>query len=389
MVMHKLTSRKVASAAPGKHADGNGLWLLVKPTGARSWIFRFTLDGRESSIGLGSAMEVGLIDARNKAEDARRDVRAGRSPIKVRRDKEPSKAPPKTFEEVARELHGVLSKGWRSSVNAPKWMRAIELHCGPLLSLPISTVQTADIRRVLEPIWMDKPETASRLRGQIEAVIDFARANEIIERTAPNPAQWRGHLQHLLPRQKKLIRGHHAAIPYRDLPDFVATLQSRRATSALTIEFMILTAARVGEAAGAQWDEIDFHSEIWTVPENRMKAGKEHRVPLSPRAVEILREMETVRTSRFVFPGLIKGRPITVTALDKFLDNMSKLFTLHGMRSVFRDWAADCTDVPREVAEAALAHKVGSAVELAYKRTDLLERRRKLMEQWASHCSGG
>lgn len=299
------------------------------------------------------------------------------------REREGSKDAPKTFEAVARELHGVLSKGWRSAVNGPKWMRAIEIHCDHLLAMPVAAIQTADIRRALEPIWTEKPETAARLRGQIEAILDFARANEHIDQSAPNPARWRGHLQHLLPRQKKLIRGHHAAIPYRDLPEFVAILRSRRAISALAIEFMILTAARVGEIAGARWDEIDLHTTIWTVPGTRMKAGKEHRVPLSSRAVEILREMEGARTSDFVFPGLVKGRSITVSALNQFLDNMEKPFSLHGMRSAFRDWAGNETNVAREIAEAALAHQVGNTVERAYRRQDALERRRLLMQDWA------
>jgi integrase len=291
MVMHRLTSRKVARAGPGKHADGNGLWLLVKPTGARSWIFRFTLAGRESSTGLGSASEVSLHAARHKAEDARREVRAGRNPAKARGNREAPNNSPKTFEEVARELYGVLSKGWRSTVNAPKWIRAIELHCRPLLNLPVASIQTLDIRRVLEPIWTDKPQTAARLRGQIEAVIDFARANDLIDKNAPNPARWRGNLQHLLPKQRKFVKGHHAAIAYQDLPNFISVLRSRRAVSAIAIEFMILTAARVGEVAGAQWNEIDFDLAIWTIPGNRMKAGKEHRVPLPSRAVDILRTM--------------------------------------------------------------------------------------------------
>jgi integrase len=389
MASYRLTTRKVSTAGPGKYADGQGLWLWVKPSGAKSWVYRFAIDGRESSMGLGSAKEVSLQEAREKAAMARRQAKSGRSPVESRREETRLSDRLPTFENIARELHAIKAQSWRSVNNRPKWMRAIELHCESILNLLVADVGTSEIRRVLDAIWLIRPGTASRLRGQIEAVLDYARVQGHIPDDASNPARWKGHLEYILPKPSKLVRGHHPAIPYAELPDFVATLRGHRAISAVAIEFMILTAARVGEVAGARWDEVDFDLAIWAVPATRMKAGIEHRVPLSPRAVQILRGMQTIRESDFIFSGMKRGRSITTSAINRYLDKMKRPFSLHGMRSTFRDWAGNETDTPREIAEAALAHRVGSAVEQAYRRSDALEKRRRLMHEWATFIDCG
>jgi integrase len=389
MTTHRLTARKVVTAGPGKYADGKGLWLWVRSSGAKSWVYRFVVDGRESSMGLGSVTDVSLQEAREKAADARRHAKEGRNPVEIRREGARPVEPPPTFEIISRKLHAVKAQGWRSVKNRPKWMRAIELHCDPILGLTVAEIKTADVCRVLEKIWLRIPGTAPRLRGQIEAVLDYARVYGHIADDAPNPARWKGHLEYILPKPAKLVRGHHPAIPYGELPDFIASLRTSRAISAVAIEFMILTAARVGEVAGAHWDEVDFGTEVWVIPASRMKGGIEHRVPLAPQALQILRRMEAKRESEFVFVGMIKGAPITTSAINGFLDKMKRPFSLHGMRSSFRDWAGNETDAPREVAEAALAHRVGSAVEQAYRRLDALEKRRRLMRDWAAFIEPG
>lgn len=389
MTIHRLTARKVATAGSGKYSDGRGLWLWVKPSGTKSWVFRFVINGRESSMGLGSVTEVSLQKAREKAAEARKHLKSGVSPVKARRiEMRPADGLP-TFITLARELHVIKAQGWRSAKNQPKWLRAAELHCGPILSLPVADVGTGDVCGVLEAIWLKTPGTASRLRGQIEAILDYARVRGHICDDTSNPARWKGHLEYILPKPAKLVRGHHPAIPYAELPDFIATLRSRYSVSAVAIEFMVLTATRVGEVAGARWEEVDIASAIWVVPASRMKAGVEHRVPLAPRAIEILRTMEGFRDSEYIFVGMKRGAPITTSALNQYLDKMKKSFSLHGMRSSFRDWAGNETDAPREIAEAALAHRVGSAVEQAYRRMDALEKRRRLMDDWAAFIDIG
>ena len=243
---------------------------------------------------------------------------------------------------------------------------------------------------VLKPLWQSRPETASRLRGRIEAVLDAARANGFIPDGRANPARWRGHLDKLLSKRARLTRGHHAAMPFGDVPDFVARLRTSQAIAALALEFIILTAARSGEALGARWTEIDMKAKVWTVPRERMKAGIEHRVPLSDRAVDILKTMQAVSRGELVFPSHRSDRPLSGMACPMLLRRMGVVnATVHGFRSAFRDWCGESTTFPREIAEAALAHAVGDAVERAYRRGDALERRRKLMDDWARYCEGG
>ena len=245
-----------------------------------------------------------------------------------------------------------------------------------------------DVLGILQPIWTKKAETASRIRGRIEAVIDAARARGLISQDRANPARWRGHLSHLLPKRQRLQRGHHAALPYTDMPAFVEKLRTRPAVSASCLELAILTAARSAEALGMRWPEVDLKAKVWTVPAARMKASKEHRVPLSDRCIEILEAMAKLKGTDdgYVFPGRDRGKPLSVMSLEMLLRRMKVPVTVHGFRSSFRDWCGECTAFPREIAEAALAHAVGNAVELAYRRGDALEKRRALMQAWADYC---
>jgi integrase len=259
-------------------------------------------------------------------------------------------------------------------------------YCGPIRETPVDAIDTEAVLSVLKPLWARVPETAARLRGRIEAVLDAARARGHICRNAANPARWRGHLDKLLPKRAKLTRGHHAAMPYADLPAFVAGLRERPAIAARALEFCILTAARSGEALGARWDEIDFDGRIWTLPPVRTKAAREHRIPLSDRALALLREMEAARAGDYVFRGQRRGRPLSPMGFEMLLRRINSPYTTHGFRSSFRDWAGNETHFPRELAEHALAHVIGDRAEQACRRSDALQRRRELMDAWARHC---
>ncbi|MEH2565035.1 tyrosine-type recombinase/integrase [Bradyrhizobium sp. AZCC 2289] len=293
-----LTARKVETAKPGKYGDGANLYLVVSKTGARKWVLRFTWRGRAKEMGLGSAASVTLADAREKAASARRKIAQGLNPIDER--KRDDGIP--TFGEMADDVRETLSAGFRNEKHRAQWKSTLETYADPLRAKPVDTIATDDVLAVLKPIWTTKAETASRVRGRIEKVLDAAKAKGF--RDGENPARWRGHLDHLLPRQSKLARGHHAAMPYENVAAFIAKLRKREALAALALELCILTAARSGEILGMQWFEIDLDKKIWTVPAARMKAGREHRVPLSPRAGAILCQLEKLREGDFVFPGL-------------------------------------------------------------------------------------
>jgi integrase len=260
----------------------------------------------------------------------------------------------------------------------------LRVYCASIRSKSVADVSTDDVLLVLKPLWLTKAETASRLRGRIERVLDFAKARGM--RSGENPARWRSHLDAILPKRAKLTRGHHKAIPFNELPAFMQDLREREGVAPRALEFLILTAARSGEVLGARWEEIDLPGGLWTVPRDRMKAGREHRVPLSHRAVAILSELEATRASDFVFPGLKRGSPLSSMALEMTMRRMKANATVHGFRSAFRDWAGECTSFQRELAEGALAHLVGDAVERAYRRGDALEKRRELMEEWDLFC---
>jgi integrase len=378
---NKLTARKVETAKPGKYSDGGNLYLIVSETGARKWVLRFTWRGRAKEMGLGSAASVPLADAREKAGSARRKIAQGLNPIDER--KRDGGIP--TFGEMADDVREALSAGFRNEKHKAQWKSTLETYAAPLRAKPVDTIATDDVLAVLKPIWTTKAETASRVRGRIEKVLDAAKAKGF--REGENPARWRGHLDHLLPRRSKLTRDHHAAMPYEDVAAFIARLREREATSALALELCILTAARSGEILGMRWPEIDLDKKIWTVPANRMKAGREHRVPLSPRAVAILRQLEKVKAGDFVFAGQARNKPLSNMAMEMVLRRMKiEGATVHGFRSSFRDWAGNVSNFPREITETALAHVIGDKAEQAYRRSDALEKRRRLMDAWAAYC---
>jgi integrase len=377
----KLTARKVETAKPGKYSDGGNLYLIVSETGARKWVLRFTWRGRAKEMGLGSASSVPLADARGTAASARRKIAQGLNPIDER--KRDGGIP--TFGEMADDVRETLSAGFRNEKHKAQWKSTLETYAAPLRAKPVDTIATDDVLAVLKPIWTTKAETASRVRGRIEKVLDAAKAKGF--RDGENPARWRGHLDHLLPRPSKLARGHHAAMPYEDVAVFIAKLRKREASAAVALELCILTAARSGEILGMRWPEIDLERKIWTVPANRMKAGREHRVPLSPRAVTILRQLEKLKSGEFVFAGQTRNKPLSNMAMEMALRRLKiEDATVHGFRSSFRDWAGNVSNFPREITETALAHVIGDKAEQAYRRSDALEKRRKLMEAWAAYC---
>ena len=322
-----------------------------------------------------------LADAREKAAAARRKIARDLNPIEERR--RDGGVP--TFGELAGEVRESLSAGFRNEKHKAQWKSTLETYAAPLRAKPVDIIATDDVLAVLKPIWTTKAETASRVRGRIEKVLDAAKAKGF--REGENPARWRGHLDHLLPRPSKLSRGHHAAMPYEEVAAFIAKLRAREATSALALELCILTAARSGEILGMRWSEVDFDKKVWTVPAARMKAAREHRVPLSPRAVVILRKLERLKTGEFVFPGQARNKPLSGMAMEMVLRRMKiEKATVHGFRSSFRDWAGNVSSAPREIVETALAHVIGDKAEQAYRRSDALEKRRKLMEAWATYC---
>lgn len=377
----RLTARKVTAAKSGKYSDGGNLYLVVSETGSRKWVLRFTWRGAAKEMGLGSANDVPLADARDKAADARRTLAKGLNPIDER--KRDDGIP--TFGEMADVVCETLSAGFRNEKHKAQWRMTLTNYAALLRVKPVDTISTDDVLAVLKPIWTAKPETASRLRGRIEKVLDAAKAKAY--RSGENPARWRGHLDHLLPKPQKLRRGHHAAMGYEAVPAFVTELRHREATAARALEFCILTAARSGEAIGLHRTEIDFEKKVWTVPATRMKAGREHRVPLSPRAFAIVKEMASAHDGDFLFQGQRRNKPLSNMAMDMMLRRMKQNdVTVHGFRSSFRDWAGNLSNFPRELAETALAHVIGDKAEQAYRRSDALEKRRKLMEAWASYC---
>jgi integrase len=394
-VNNALTPLAVKNAKPGRHADGSGLHLLVKPSGARSWVFRFMLNGKSRDVGLGAAAggdALSLADARDAAAALRLKVRAGVDPLAERERKvadaltaaQAAKVAGMTFKAVAERYMVAHEESWRNPKHRQQWRNTLATYVYPVIGeLPVAEVETAHVLTILEPIWKSRAETASRVRGRIESVLDNAKARGY--RSGENPARWRGHIAQILPARSRLTRGHHKALAYEALPAFVAALRARDAVAALALEFTILTAARSGEVIGATWGEVDLEKAIWTVPANRMKAAKEHRVPLSPRALQILGQTKVLE-SNWLFPGMT-GNRLSGMAMAMLLRRMKVDATPHGFRSAFRDWAAECTGYAHEVAEMALAHTIENKVERAYRRGDLFEKRRRLMDDWAAYCS--
>lgn len=346
----------------------------------------FVRASKRVEMGLGSARDVSLATARQKATAARSLLAGGLDPLEAKRTL-PDKRRFRSFGEAADDYIAAHEPGWRNAKHAAQWRMTLTEYAKPLRSMPVEQVDTAAVLATLQPLWRAKPETASRLRGRIEAVIDAARAYGDIEQGVPNPARWKGHLDNLLPKPEILRRGHHAAMPFGDVPAFLERLRSYGGVTASAIQFLILTAARSGEVFGATWSEIDHDARVWTIPAGRMKGGREHRVPLSQEAIRIIEEMGAARTCEFIFPGRSGRGPLSTMAFDMVLRRMNAGATVHGFRSSFRDWCGEKTSFPREVAEAALAHVSGDATERAYRRGDALEKRRELMEFWANFCN--
>ena len=383
--VNKLTARTVATAGAGRFGDGGGLYLVVDPRGSKRWMLLFRHGGRQREMGLGSASVVSLADARRRRDEARQLLAVGRDPIAEKRKAEAPADDAVTFGAFADKLVPELVKGFKNAKHAAQWTSTLKTYASPLQEKPVADITTDDVLSVLQPIWTTKSETASRVRGRIERVLDAAKAKGL--RIGENPARWRGHLDQLLSKRRKLTRGHHAAMPFEDVPAFIAALRRRMAVSAMALEFTILTAVRTGEVLECPWSEIDRKAKVWTIPAARMKADRGHRVPLSPRALEILDKMEPLRRGALVFPSFRAEEPLSDMAMLALLKRMGIQATVHGFRSSFRDWAGETTNFPREVAEAALSHIVGDETERAYRRGDALEKRRKLMNEWADYVS--
>jgi integrase len=382
-----------AFTEPGTYGDGDGLYLQISAKGHKSWIFRFQLAGKRREMGLGGLADVGLAEARRKAQEARQHVLGGRDPIEARKAQRAAQrlleASRVTFKEAAEAYIEANKAGWRNHKHRRQWTATLEKYAYSTLgSLAVGAIDTSHVLKVLEPVWRKRPETASRVRGRIETVLAAATARG--QRTGPNPAQWRNHLDQLLPPRSKVraVR-HQPALPWGEVPVFMAELGRLDSVSAQGLGFAILTAARTGEVTGMRWSEVDDEAKLWTVPPSRMKAGRVHRVPLSDQAMAIVEKMIKVKVSAYVFPGWKHGAPLSDMALLMCLRGLRKGVTVHGFRSAFRDWAAECTAFPNIVCEAVLAHVIGDKSEAAYRRGDLLEKRRQLMQAWADFCLPG
>ena len=405
IIINALNPPAIKHAKPGRHCDGNGLFLLAKTTGKKSWVFRYKLGGHERDMGLGGAFGPGsvtLAEARAKAVELRKLVQAGVDPIadraaaaaQIAANTQAKAVQAITFKAVAKAYIAANEVGWRNANHRAQWQSTLETYAYPHMGdLPVGEVATSHVMAALEPIWGVKPETASRVRGRIETVLDYARAREW--RAGDNPARWRGHIASMLPARSKAARvEHHAALPWREAGTFMAALRDRQAVAARALEFAILSAARSGEVLGARWREVDTEAAVWTVPSARMKAGREHRVPLSAAAVTVLAEMAKLRPAKddrgdaYIFPGTKEDQPLSSMAMLMLLRRMERGdLTAHGFRSTFRDWCAEATSFPHEMAEMALAHTVGDKVEAAYRRGDMIEKRRHMMNDWAKFCA--
>lgn len=390
---NKLTAMLVQKIKePGRYGDGGGLYLQVGKFGGKSWLFRYTRLGKAREMGLGALSTISLAEARERAGDVRKILASGQDPLKLREAEvaktQAEEAKSKTFSECATAYIEAHESTWRNPKHRQQWRNTIATYVTPVFgALPVQEIDLPLVMKVIEPIWKVKPETAGRVRGRIEAVLDWASVRGF--RKGENPARWKGHLDHLLPAKSKVRKvEHHAALSYEDVGNFIKALRDVEGTSSKGLEFQILTATRTGEVIGAKWGEIDLAKKVWTIPGERMKAGREHRVPLSNAAMAVLKAVEPLRNEAdFVFPGGKAGKGLSSMAFLMTLRRMKRGdLTAHGFRSTFRDWCAECTAYPRDVAEMALAHAIGDRVEAAYRRGDLFEKRRHLMETWANYC---
>lgn len=406
--INRLTDRTVKSiVTPGRHADGGNLFLIVDPprTAAegstpkpsKRWTFIFRWNGKLKEMGLGSLKALSLADARTMATTYRGMLAKDISPLEARREDERrqaeeqrKRAAGRTFGEVAKHYHAAHEGSWKNAKVRKQWLPSLEHYCGSIWSKSVDTIGTDDVLAILQPIWTTKAETASRTRGRIEAVLDAARVRGLLDKDRANPARFKGHLRHLLGKRQKLQRGHHAALPFAEITQFMAQLRAREAIAALALEFAILTGGRTSEALQAPWREFDLEAKLWVIPRERMKGKREHRVPLSDRCIEILKKLEPMKAGpdSYVFPGTKRGRPLSSMSMLMLLRRMKVRVTVHGFRSTFREWAGDCTSFSREIAEASISHLVGSDTERAYRRGDAIEKRRQLMQSWSDYCGG-
>jgi integrase len=387
-----LSAAKVKSLkAPGDYLDGRGLYLQVRSESSKSWLLKYSIEKRAREMGLGSAFDFTLAEARDMRDHFRKLAKRGIDPIEHRRAEKAAKALDRakalTFKEACARYIAANRAGWKNVKHAGQWEATLKTYAYPKIgALPVQAIDTALVMAVLDPIWSTKSETASRVRGRIESVIDAAKARG--EFKGENPARWKGHLDNLLPKPSKVSKvKNHAALPYADLPAFMMDLRQREGIASAAMEYLILTAARTGEVLGATWDEFDLRKSVWTIPGERMKNGKEHQVPLSPPAIAVLERMSKITNGEHVFFGQTSGRPLSNMALLVLLRRMKRTdITSHGFRSTFRDWAAE-RGYQDPVAEAALAHSVSDAVVAAYKRTTFFELRKDMMDKWATFAT--
>jgi integrase len=388
---NKLSPKHIAKLNEvGRYADGGGLYLQVSPGPTKSWIFRYQIDGRARHMGIGSVDDFTLAEARDRARRARQQVTDGIDPIDARQAARDARrlaaASRVTFKECGEGYIAAFAPTWRNAAHRAQWKSTLANYAYPLIgNLAVSDINRSHVLKVIEPIWQDKWDTANRIRGRIEQILDWAAVRGY--RQGDNPARWKGQLQKLLPAKNE--RQHHKAIPYQELPAFIAELRTRDYISSRALEFTILTASRTNEAIGARWDEIDIESKAWTIPGNRMKSGRPHRVPLSDRALQILYSTPRLDDGLFVFPGRA-GQPLSNMAMLELLrGTIGNGFTVHGFRSTFKDWAREQTNFSNELSESALAHVIKDKTEAAYARGDLFDKRRKLMDEWAAYCGRG
>jgi integrase len=378
-LLYRLSALAVTKITkPGRHADGGNLFLVVSQTGAKRWAFIWMRQGRQREAGLGSLTSVSLAKARQKAAECRALLAQGLDPIEQRQATQKAATGRRTFAQGAAAFLKAKRAGWRNAKHAKQWIVSLERHCRALTERPIDAIDTADVLEVLQPLWATTTETASRLRGRIEATLDYAKA--MGWRSGENPARWRGHLDAILVKRSYIARDHHAAMAYTDVPKFITSLRTQETLAAHAFEFLILTATRLSEVTGVIWSEIDLDAAIWTIPAKRTKAGREHRVPLTLAAMGILKQAAECRSSDLIFLGRSLVRPVSGSALRNLLPAN---VTIHGFRSSFSTWASEQTNFARELVEQSLAHTIGNVTELAYRRTDWLERRRVLMQEWA------
>lgn len=390
----KLTQLQVDKAkTAGLYGDGAGLSLKVTAGGSKSWIFRYMRVGKAHWMGLGSYPDVGLAEAREKAADLRKLTRQGIDPLAERRKEtnvlRAAIAKTITFDAAAEKFIDAHKDGWRNEKHIEQWRSTLKTYASPTIGkLDVSLIDTAHIMTILEKddFWKTKTETASRVRGRIESVLDWATARKY--RTGENPARWKGHLDKLLPARTKVKKAeHHAALPWAEIGTFMESLRDQQGIAARAVEFVILTAVRSGEVRGATWDEFDLDAGMWVIPAERMKAKKEHRVPLSSKALAVLKAQKEAFPVGFVFPGMKAGKPLSDMSLTAVLRRMERHdITVHGFRSTFRDWGAEATAYPSEMLEMALAHTISNKVEAAYRRGDMIEKRRRLMQDWSDFC---